>query len=104
MCVWTVGIILTRGMKRCVVKRGQIQHVNWVNCVLDRRNTPEYIAHAVAVCKFLKIEVVVSAYEADWQVMYRAIPDSLVVITGDSDLLAIGPSPRRQMDTSHQRL
>jgi 5'-3' exonuclease len=56
------------------------------------RNTPEYIALAVAVCKFMQIEVVVSAYEANWQVMHRAIPDSLTAITGDSDLLDIGPS------------
>jgi 5'-3' exonuclease len=54
------------------------------------RNTPEYIALAVKVCKFMQIDVVVSAYEADGQVMHCAIPNSLIAVTGDSDLLAIG--------------
>ena len=54
------------------------------------KNTPEYIAKAVQVCKFLEIDVHVSAYEADPQVSYVASIQSLVALSGDSDLLAYG--------------
>ena len=54
------------------------------------RNTPEYIAMAVKVCQFMQIDVLVSAYEADPQVMHYAISNSVIAVTGDSDLLAIG--------------
>lgn len=54
------------------------------------RNTPESIARAVNVCKFMDIRVVVSAYEADGQVVKHTLSSKLLAITGDSDLLAIG--------------
>ena len=54
------------------------------------KNSPEYIAQATAVCKYLDIEVHTSAYEADPQVSYVALLQSLVPVTGDSDLLAYG--------------
>ena len=31
------------------------------------RNSPEYIAKAIAVCKFMRVEVVTAAYESDTQ-------------------------------------
>lgn len=46
-------------------------------------NTPEYIALALKVCKFMQIDVVVSAYDADGQVMHCAIPNSLIAVTGE---------------------
>lgn len=58
------------------------------------RNTPEYIARAAQICRFLGIEFVVSAYEADSQVTHYALHNRLVPITGDSDLLAIGSSEK----------
>ena len=56
------------------------------------RNTPLYIAHAFAACRFLDIECYVSAYEADPQVSYHALVRSLTPMTGDSDILAYGPT------------
>lgn len=58
------------------------------------KNTPEYIAAAVVLCNFLSIPVIVSAYEADPQVSYAAMAQSLTPITGDSDLLAYGIASR----------
>ena len=58
------------------------------------RNTPEYIARAAQICRFLGIEFGVSAYEADSQVTHYALHNRLVPITGDSDLLAIGSSEK----------
>ena len=54
------------------------------------KNTPEYIAKAMAVCQFLSIEAHVSAYEADTQVSFCTCKESLVAVTSDSDLLAYG--------------
>jgi len=54
------------------------------------RNTSEYIAKAVAACRFLNIECHVAAYEADPQVTYLALSRSLIPMTGDSDILAYG--------------
>ena len=54
------------------------------------RNTPDYIAKTVNVCKFLGIEVYVSAYEADPQVSFVSLSNGLIAVTGDSDLLAYG--------------
>jgi hypothetical protein len=54
------------------------------------KNTPEYIAKAYAVCKHLQIDVRISAYEADPQVSHHSMSQSLVAVTGDSDLLAYG--------------
>ena len=62
------------------------------------KNTPEYIVKAVAVCKFLKIDVHVSVYEADPQVLYIAILKSLIPVSGDSDLLAYGLAEEEQED------
>jgi hypothetical protein len=54
------------------------------------RNTPEYIARAVHICKHMAIRVIVAAYEADGQVVKQACASEVMPITGDSDLLAIG--------------
>ena len=54
------------------------------------KNTPEYIAKAYAVCKNMGINVHISAYEADPQVSRASLSQSLVAVTGDSDLLAYG--------------
>ena len=62
------------------------------------RNTPEYIARAVQVCKLMDIQVVVSAYEADAQVVHHALPSQLIPVTGDSDLLAIGCEDSPKLD------
>ena len=55
------------------------------------KNTPEYIAKAVCVCKFLDVEYYVSAYEADPQVSAASLSQSYLPVTGDSDILAYGP-------------
>ena len=55
------------------------------------KNTPEYIAKAVYICKFFRVEHAVSAYEADPQVAHDALARSSTLMTGDSDLLAYGP-------------
>lgn len=54
------------------------------------RNTPEYIARAAHVCRFLGIKVYTSAYEADPQVSYASIANELVPQSADSDILAYG--------------
>ena len=60
------------------------------------KNTAEYIARVYHGCKFMGIEVYISAYEADPQVLHAALlPSSeeeydVVPVTGDSDLLAYG--------------
>ena len=54
------------------------------------KNTPEYIAKAYAVCKNMRIKVHISAYETDPQVSHLSISQSVVAVTGDSDLLAYG--------------
>jgi capsid protein len=76
------------------------------NNLIHNRATPEYIAQAAQICSFLCIEFVVSAYEADSQVMYDALPNCLVPITGDSDLLAIAsaekPGDDDNTDMLHQ--
>ena len=50
------------------------------------------------MCKFLKIDVHVSVYEADPQVLYIAILKSLIPVSGDSDLLAYGLAEEEQED------
>ena len=54
------------------------------------KNTPEYIATAIFVCKFLEVDVYMSPYEADPQVSYMSITRFLIPLPGDSDLLAYG--------------
>ena len=56
------------------------------------RNTPDYIANNIIVCKFFEDEVVVSAFEADPQVFHYALEHSLIPKIGDSYLLAYIPS------------
>ena len=60
------------------------------NFIGQIKNSPEYIAKAVEVCKYYNIQVIVSAYEADPQVSHLSLSQSLVPVTGDSDLLAYG--------------
>lgn len=60
------------------------------NLIGQIKNTPEYIAKAIRVCKFLGIRVHVSAYEADPQVSYLSLTRNLIPLSGDSDLLAYG--------------
>ena len=54
------------------------------------KNYPDYIAKAIAVCKFLCIEVHASAYKADPRVSYVSLERSLILVTSNSDLLAYG--------------
>ena len=54
------------------------------------RNTPEYIAKACAICRFLNVDFQVATYEADPQTTIFAAKNSLAPVTGDSDLLAYG--------------
>ena len=56
------------------------------------RNTPDYTAKAIAVCKFFEVEVVASSFEADPQVFHYALEHSLIPKIGDSYLLAYIPS------------
>mmetsp|Transcript_23314 Transcript_23314/g.55028 ORF Transcript_23314/g.55028 Transcript_23314/m.55028 type:complete len:627 (-) Transcript_23314:557-2437(-) len=54
------------------------------------KNTPEYYAEAMEVCKFLNIDVRVAHDEADPQVSYVSIKGLCIPVTIDSDLLAYG--------------
>ena len=61
------------------------------NLIGQIKNTPDYIARATQVCKFMNITVRTAYEEADPQVVYEASQQSgnmLVPVTGDSDLLA----------------
>ena len=60
------------------------------------KNTPEYIQKACHVCKSLNIKYIVSAYEADPQVVYKSIATSSIPVTGDSDLLVYGKSDGKE--------
>ena len=59
------------------------------------KNTPEYITKAHCLCTFLRINVSVSAFEADPQVVHASIPHSLIPVSGDSDLLAYRKSEEK---------
>ena len=51
------------------------------------KNTPEYIAKAIVVCKFLGGDVYISPYKADPQVLYVSSNWFLIPVTVDLDLL-----------------
>eukprot|EP00579_Thalassiosira_antarctica_P026370 CAMPEP_0202019332 /NCGR_PEP_ID=MMETSP0905-20130828/41723_1 /ASSEMBLY_ACC=CAM_ASM_000554 /TAXON_ID=420261 /ORGANISM="Thalassiosira antarctica, Strain CCMP982" /LENGTH=145 /DNA_ID=CAMNT_0048580571 /DNA_START=115 /DNA_END=549 /DNA_ORIENTATION=+ len=73
ICCWDLRVYMD-GMEN-VEKRPEIERRNAAvaeaevhNSLTGQiRNTPDYIAKAVNVCKFLRIEVYVSAHEADPQ-------------------------------------
>ena len=96
ICRWDLRVYMD-GMEN-VEKRPEIERRNAAvaeaevhNSLIGQiRNTPDYIAKAVNVCKFLGIEVYVSAYEADPQVSFVSLSNGLIAVTGDSDLLAYG--------------
>ena len=54
------------------------------------KNTLQYIAKSLHVCRFLNIEAYISANEANPQVSQISLQRSLISVTGDSTLLAYG--------------
>ena len=54
------------------------------------KNTPQYIAEALQMYRFLNIEAYISVNEADLQVSQISLYRSLIPVTGDYDVLAYG--------------